>query len=121
MSNNLGKQIIKSTGGGFFQDIATRIKLIIRLMRDRRVNFFLKLLPFGSLIYLVVPDLIPFVIDDALVIWLATYLFVELAPQAVVEEHLAALQKRIPASSESTPPVDTNVVDGEYKDINEKL
>jgi hypothetical protein len=120
MSGNLQKQIVKSTGGGFFQDIGTRIKLIIRLMRDRRVSFFLKLLPLGTLVYLVVPDLIPFVIDDALVIWLGTYLFVELSPQQVVDEHVAALLKRIPASSESIPPENPNVVDGEFKDIDEQ-
>ena len=120
MSGNLQKQIVKSTGGGFFQDIGTRIKLIIRLMRDRRVSFFLKLLPIGTLVYLVVPDLIPFAIDDALVIWLGTYLFVELSPEAVVDEHMAALQKRIPNSSDTKSPDEPNVVEGEYKDIDEQ-
>ncbi|MGA9397862.1 MAG: hypothetical protein WBV22_06335 [Anaerolineaceae bacterium] len=120
MSGNLQKQIVKSTGGGFFQDIGTRIKLIIRLMRDRRVSFFLKLLPIGTLVYLVVPDLIPFVIDDALVIWLGTYLFVELSPESVVDEHMTALQKRIPAGSDTKPPEEPTVVEGEYKDINDQ-
>jgi len=120
MSGNLQKQIVKSTGGGFFQDIGTRIKLIIRLMCDRRVSFFLKLLPIGTLVYLVVPDLIPFVIDDALVIWLGTYLFVELSPEAVVDEHMTALQKRIPADSDTKPPEEPTVVEGEYKDINDQ-
>ncbi len=80
MSGDIGKQIVKSTGGGFFQDIGTRIKLIIRLMRDKRVSFFLKLLPLSTLVYLVFPDFMPFVIDDALIMWLGTYLFVELVP-----------------------------------------
>ncbi len=120
MSGNLQKQIVKSTGGGFFQDIGTRIKLIIRLLRDKRVNFFLKLLPVGTLVYLVFPDLIPFVIDDALVIWLGTYLFVELSPDAVVDEHMAALQKRIPPASDEKPPEEPNVVEGEYKDIDQE-
>jgi hypothetical protein len=117
MSGNFQKQIVKSTGGGFFQDIGTRIKLIIRLMRDRRISFFLKLLPVGTLVYLVAPDLIPFVIDDAVAIWLGTYLFVELSPDTIVAEHMAALQKRIPASTENKPPEEPNVVEGEYKDI----
>lgn len=120
MSGDFQKQIIKSSGGGFFQDIGMRIKLIIRLMRDKRVSFFLKLLPIGTLVYLFAPDLIPFVVDDALAIWLGTYLFVELSPDAVVDEHMAALQKQIPPSSDTKNPEESNVVEGEYKDIDEQ-
>jgi hypothetical protein len=38
-----------------------------------------------------VPDIAPGPIDDAAIIWLATYLFVELCPPDVVQEHLEAL------------------------------
>jgi hypothetical protein len=76
---------------GFFQDLTLRIKLILKLLGDGRVNPLLKLLPIGSLIYLVVPDIAPGPIDDAAVIWLATYLFVELCPPDVVQEYLDEL------------------------------
>jgi hypothetical protein len=96
---------VPSRGGGVFDGIATRIKLILRLLRDRRVNPLLKLLPIGSLIYLVVPDVAPGPIDDALVIWLGSTLFVELCPSEVVKEHLDALQ---------------SVIEGEWREIQEE-
>jgi len=93
MSEKSNRKIAISQGGGFFKDISLRIKLILRLMGDNRVNSVLKLMPIGSLVYLVLPtDLLPInPIDDAVIVWVATYLFVELCPPAVVQEHLEAL------------------------------
>ncbi len=92
MSDKPNRKITIPQSGGFFQDLTMRIKLILRLLGDGRVNPLLKVLPIGSLVYLVMPDIAPGPIDDAAVIWLATYLFVELCPPAVVEEHLEALK-----------------------------
>jgi hypothetical protein len=119
MSGDIGKQIVKSTGGGFFQDIGTRIKLIIRLLRDKRVSFFLKLLPLSTLVYLVFPDFMPFVIDDALIMWLGTYLFVELVPDEIVDEHLRALQKRLTPATPQPSPEEPQVVDAEFHEVDE--
>jgi uncharacterized membrane protein YkvA (DUF1232 family) len=85
---------------GFLQDLAFQLKLLWRLMKDNRVNFLLKLLPVGALIYLVSPvDLIPGAVlpvvgalDDAAVLWLGFTLFVSLCPEEVVREHTNALQ-----------------------------
>jgi hypothetical protein len=119
MSGDMQKQIIKSTGGGFFQDIGMRVKLIIRLIRDRRISIFMKILPLSTLVYLVAPDFLPFVIDDALIMWLGTYLFVELCPDEIVEEHMRALQKKLapaaPQPSSEEPPV----VDAEFHEVDE--
>jgi hypothetical protein len=112
--------------GGFFPEIGLRIKLILKLMGDRRVNIFLKVIPIASLVYLVFPDLAIGPVDDALVIWLASYLFVELCPDQVVEEHLNNLKHVVlpgEASSSfnnqpSQPKVD--VVDAEFKDVEDK-
>lgn len=101
-------------GGGFFGELSTRAKLIIRLMRDRRVNFLLKLLPFGALVYIFIPD-IPGPFDDAAVVWLGTYLFVELCPPDVVQEHLNDLRKVIPGKFKESPV--TDILDGEFTDI----
>ena len=94
--------------GGFFQEVGMNIKLILRLIRDRRVNPLIKLLPIGSLIYLVLPDLAPTPIDDAAVIWLGSVLFVELCPGDVVEEHRNALRSVVDAEwhevEEGKPP-----------------
>ena len=103
--------IIGNQNSGFFQDLILRVKLILRLMGDKRVNFFLKLLPVGALIYLVSPiDLIPGAVlpvigalDDAVVLWLGATLFVALCPDEVVQEHTNALQKVVPGAWRDVP------------------
>jgi len=95
------RDILFNQNSGFFQDLVLRIKLILRLMGDRRVNFLLKLLPIAAAIYVISPvDLIPGAVfpvigalDDAVVIWLGTTLFITLCPDEVVQEHTNALQK----------------------------
>lgn len=104
------------SGGGFFSELSQRLRLVIRLMRDERVSPLLKLMPVGSLLYLIVPDLAPGPIDDAAVIWLGGYLFVELCPPDVVEEHIRELNAVIDAefrpagdqSAESTPKLNSS-------------
>lgn len=97
------RSIIPHQGGGVFQDLALRIKLILRLMADRRVSPWLKLMPIGSLLYLLFPDIAPGPIDDAAIIWLGFYLFVELCPPQIVEEHMEALRRAIPAEWHDVP------------------
>jgi hypothetical protein len=91
------------TGGGFIRDLALRVKLILRLMGDPRVSPLVKLLPLGSALYLLFPDLAPGPIDDAAIIWLGFYLFVELCPQDVVQEHIEELSG--------------DIITGEWRDI----
>jgi hypothetical protein len=81
---------------GMMEGISLRIKLILRLMADRRVSIFLKALPVATLAYLLIPDLVIGPIDDVVIIWLGTYLFVELCPPEVVEEHMKALHQVLP-------------------------
>lgn len=100
---------------GFFDNIVNRLKLIGRLLSDDRISPLLKLLPIGSLLYLFVPDLAPGPVDDALIVWLGSTLFVELCPPAVVEEHMNQLQKVIPG--EWKDPEGDVVIDGEVKDL----
>jgi hypothetical protein len=127
MSDKPERKITFPRGGGILQDITLRVKLVLRLISDPRVNLFLKLLPVGSLAYLVIPDLVPFIFDDAAIIWLATYLFVELCPPDVIQEHLDDLAKTLsvldqfganhPAQNVPWPPQDTpvegEIIDGE--------
>jgi len=126
MSEKPNRKITIPRDGGFFQDLTLRIKLILRLLGDSRVNPLLKILPIGSLIYLIVPDIAPGPIDDAAVIWLATYLFVELCPPAVVQEHLEALkatrkvldnyQETSQPGTPEDPAEQGEVIDGEIID-----
>ena len=117
MSEKPNRKITLSQNGGFFQDISLRIKLILRLLGDSRVSPLLKVLPIGSLVYLLMPDIAPGPIDDAAVIWLATYLFVELCPPNVVQEHLEALNatRKVMDSYQETsqPDMHGEIIDGE--------
>ncbi len=106
--------ILRNQNSGFFNDLVLRLKLILRLLGDRRVNFLLKLIPIGALIYLVSPiDLIPGAVlpfigalDDAAVIWLGTTLFVSLCPDEVVQEHNNALNKVVTGTWRDAPKQD---------------
>ena len=71
---------------GFFQNISLEIRLILRLMGDRRVPFYAKLLPVGVLVYGLVPDFFP-VIDDAILFGVGYYAFTAMCPPDVVAEH----------------------------------
>jgi len=117
MNNNQNRDITPSTGGGVFYGLATRIKLILRLMADNRVNPLIKLLPIGALAYLVVPDLAPGPLDDAAVIWLGAYLFVELCPPDVVDEHMKIINHTVPGELKEHPEKQINeedIIDAEY-------
>jgi len=108
--------------GGMLRDFVTRLKLIGKLMGDRRVSFFLKLLPVASIAYLVSPiDLVPGVVlpvigvlDDAAILWIGTNLFVELCPADVVQEHMAGLTSNLNVDDEPG-----EVVDAESTDVND--
>jgi hypothetical protein len=114
MSENRQRSITPSKGGGVFHDLAVRIKLIMRLMTDPRVSPWLKIIPVGSLLYLLFPDLAPGPLDDAAVIWLGAYLFVELCPPDVVQEHLSALTHA--AATEGHDPLvnEDEIIDAEF-------
>jgi hypothetical protein len=114
------RKIITDPGGGFFQGIADHLKLVWRLWIDPRVNPLLKILPFGSLIYLISPFDIPTPIDDVGVIWLFTYIFIELCPPDVVAEHRAEIEKEIIGKwrqdSEDIEINEEDVVDAEFEE-----
>jgi uncharacterized membrane protein YkvA (DUF1232 family) len=105
--------------GGMVRDFILRVKLILRLVGDKRISPWLKLIPIGGLLYLISPiDLIPDIafpiigeLDDAAVLWITNYFFVELCPPEIVNEHLKALS----ASRSSVD--DDDIVEGEAVEI----
>jgi hypothetical protein len=109
---------VKAPSSGFIGGLALRIKLIMRLMADKRVFPLLKLLPIGTLLYLVIPDIVIGPLDDAAVIGIGMTLFVELCPQHVVDEHMRALRPPAPPESGTSaqwkPPVDDDVLEGDF-------
>jgi len=103
------RKIVPHQDGGVLYELGVRLKLILRLMGDRRINPLLKLLPVGTLLYLLIPDLVIGPIDDAVVIWLGSILFVELCPPQVVQEHIDSLRSVVDAEwreadGSPTPP-----------------
>jgi uncharacterized membrane protein YkvA (DUF1232 family) len=104
--------------GGMMKDFVNRLKLITRLMGDRRVSAFVKLLPLASLAYLFWPaDAIPVIpvigaLDDAAILWIGSTLFLELCPPNVVKEHRTELESNLDEGGE--------IVDAESTDINDK-
>ena len=111
--------IVISSGGGVLRDLVLRFKLIIRLMGDRRVNPFVKLLPLASLAYLIWPiDLVPGIalpvvgaLDDVALVSLGAYLFIEFCPPEVVQEHMQKLTSNLDVVDGNDEIVDAEAVD----------
>ena len=106
-----------SPPGGFLQGFGAHLRLIMRLMGDDRVNPLLKALPLGAMFYLFVPDLFPGPLDDALILWLGSTVFVELCPPVVVSEHEEAIQNTL--DGEWRDPDPDEVIDGKARDIDQ--
>jgi len=114
--------IVVSSGGGVMRDLILRIKLIARLMGDRRVNPFVKLLPLASLAYLIWPiDLVPGIalpvvgaLDDVALVSLGAYLFIEFCPPDVVQEHMQKLTSNMDVVEDYE-----DVIDAETEELDE--
>jgi len=120
MSNNLDNNNLPNfqNDPGLFTGMERTLRLVLRLLGDRRVNFLLKLLPISTLVYMVSPldAFIPY-IDDAVILGLGTYVFIELCPQDVVEEHQARLAgRRMPPSS---PEENGEVIDTAFTEVDQ--
>ncbi len=119
MTNQTKHKITFPQSQGFFDGLWLRVKLIVRLLADSRVSPALKLLPIGALIYLIMPLDIPGPFADALVLWLASYFFIEMCPPDVVQEHLEALKatrKVMDNYHETAQSSQGDVIDGEILD-----
>lgn len=118
---NPNEIIASAQQGGVVRNTLNQIKLIFRLLGDKRVNLFAKLIPVGAFAYLLFPldgDLVLPVIglvDDAMLLWLGTYVFVEVCPPEVVEEHKKAL-----AGAPAVPAQNNEVVDAEVTDVKDE-
>ena len=86
-----------------------QLRLIMRLLRDKRVHPLVKLLPFLSLIYLVYPDLVPGPFDDAVVITLFMQFFLALVPDELLDELRIELEREEQESSSQE-----SVIEGEF-------
>ncbi|HCK65254.1 MAG TPA: hypothetical protein DIW23_08850 [Anaerolineae bacterium] len=116
MAEKKASDIIVPQQGGVMRNILNQLKLIFRLMGDRRVSFFAKLVPVGAFAYLLFPlDAISLpiigVVDDAALLWLGSYIFTELCPPEVVQEHMKALAGNMNADSSKDDVIDAEATD----------
>lgn len=122
MANKKRDDLVISSGGGVMRDLILRFKLIVRLMGDKRVNPFIKLLPMASLAYLVFPfDLISVVpgvsaLDDLAIISLGAYMFIEFCPPDVVQEHMQNLTSNMDTVANHDEIVDAEAIDLDDED-----
>jgi uncharacterized membrane protein YkvA (DUF1232 family) len=120
MAKKKSDKLVVHTNGGMFRDLVLRLKLIVRLMGDKRVNPLLKLLPIGALIYLISPiDLIAGIpgvsaLDDMAIVSLGAYLFIEFCPPEVVQEHMQHL-----TSNMDIVEGDDDIVEAEAVDLDD--
>lgn len=109
--NDEQSRMKRDMGGGFIADVITKIRLVIKLIQDDRIDILIKAIPFACLVYLIVPiDLIIGPIDDALVLYLGMDLFINLCPEDIVNEHLEELK------GNNSPNVNEDVIDAEFKE-----
>jgi len=121
MDNQSDNKKVTSPNSNLLESTILNAKLVMRLMSDSRVSWLLKLLPIGSLAYLVAPiDLVPGGVmtligaaDDAAVMWFGLKLFLDLCPADVVDEHVAQITGR------SFSADDGDVVEAEVVDLDE--
>jgi len=111
---NKSGDLMTPPSGSVFGELLMKIKLILRLMGDSRVNIFLKILPIAGLAYWILPlpldNMIP-VVDDAAVVWLGSYLFIELCPPEVVQEHMNQIASNMTVADNYDEIVDADSVE----------
>ena len=113
-----GKKIVPNQDAGFFQGIARHFKLVWALINDERVSWLTKLVPFASFLYFIFPFDIPTPIDDIGVIVLGSYLFIEMCPPDVVEEHRQKLESVISAAVRDPDELEVaeeDIIEAEFK------
>lgn len=88
------KRVFDKFDGNLFTNLSDSVRLVLRLMADPRVPILLKVLPIGAAVYLFSPiDLLSFFpLDDAVIVGMGSYIFIEMCPQEVVSEHRMAIR-----------------------------
>ena len=114
MPDKKNRKIVVPASQGMTRNFVDRLKLILKLLGDRRVSPLVKLIPVGALAYLVWPlDALVGPLDDAAVLWIGSTLFVELCPPEVVQEHMQEIGSNLGDSS-------GDIVDADVTDVNDK-
>ena len=113
---------------GFWREIWQQIRLVFRLIGDPEVPIYLKIVPFITFIYLLIPvDLLPDVvpvlgqIDDVAFLLAGSKIFLTLVPHHIVARHMEEIRQSDGYFTEETavtsPLEDAIIIDGEHKVI----
>jgi len=106
LTRSLIGKILASPGEAirFIYHLPKLLLLIHRLMTDKRVSVFAKLIPFLAVIYIVYPiDILkeivfgPFgYLDDIVVTYYLLKTFIKMCPEEVVRDHVQQLSLKMP-------------------------
>jgi len=119
---NKNKDLHTPDDSNIFRGIGDHLRLVWLLWTDERINPLLKILPLGSLLYMISPfDMAIPVIDDIGVLWFFTYLFIELCPEEIVAEHRHNINSTIQRDWKETTAHDFSEDDIQDADFKEKL
>lgn len=111
------RRLVSKYQGDLFGGFGQQIRLIVRLMADKRISLPLKALPVFSLVYFISPlDFAIPVVDDVFVLWLANTLFLDLCPPEIVEEHRAELERTEERKKKEAKIEEKDIIDAPYKE-----
>jgi uncharacterized membrane protein YkvA (DUF1232 family) len=117
------KPVISEERVGAVVQVLRTLRLVWRLLWDRRVPLFPKLIILAAAIYVISPvDLIPDVIlglgqlDDIGISLLAIGVFIQLCPPALVEEHRRAIAAE---TGKAYKPSDEDTVEGSFRVVSD--
>ncbi len=134
MATEITPVVRRTKEPGFWREMWQHSRLVLRLMRDREVPFYLKILPVAGLGYALfpfdlLPDLVPVVgqLDDVTALLVSSKLFIELAPPSVVARHLQSIRESdgyvafVPQDSTSPNNVDDQLADAIIIDVEHEV
>lgn len=115
---------------GFWREAWQQTRLVLYLLRDSEVPFYLKVLPFLTFIYVLSPvDLLFGGFDDITILLVGAKVFIEMAPQHIVLKHLNTIRERdgfVPLSEDEIKighkekQKDDLIIDGEIIEENDE-
>jgi len=85
---------------GFWREMWQQFRLVLKLIVDPEVPFYLKILPFAAVIYVLFPfdlitDLVPVIgqLDDVTALLVMSKVFIELSPPGIVARHMRSIRQ----------------------------
>lgn len=116
---------------GFWKEIWLQFRLVLALVRDPDVPFYLKLLPAAAILYVIfpldfAPDIYPILgqLDDLTALLVGAKVFVEMAPQDIVTKHQLRLGEMVAESVEEDADgslKESIIIDAEHEIVEKRV